>query len=162
MNQKDIAKRFNMSIYTVNKFLKRYGFAPGRSGPRSKLTPEEKRRRQKLANLKYRRSKKGKEYFKKYRAEHQDDAIKRHRNYRLRRKKILVEMLGGKCQICGYDKCLQALEFHHIEEDINTKQKRGVAYWTSKFNPKNKNIHKILKKIKLVCANCHRELHYQN
>jgi hypothetical protein len=30
-------------------------------------------------------------------------------------KQILVEYKGGKCEICGYDKCIQALEFHHID-----------------------------------------------
>ena len=24
-----------------------------------------------------------------------------------------VKLLGGKCSICGYSKCIDALEFHH-------------------------------------------------
>ena len=24
-----------------------------------------------------------------------------------------IKLLGGKCSICGYDKCVDALEFHH-------------------------------------------------
>ena len=28
-------------------------------------------------------------------------------------KSILVEYKGGKCEICGYNKCYAALEFHH-------------------------------------------------
>ena len=34
---------------------------------------------------------------------------------RQRRKEDLVYIMGGKCQICGYDKCISALEFHHCE-----------------------------------------------
>lgn len=24
-----------------------------------------------------------------------------------------IKLLGGKCSICGYNKCVNALEFHH-------------------------------------------------
>lgn len=44
-----------------------------------------------------------------------------------RRKKMrtmAVEYKGGKCQLCGYDKCAQALDFHHIE---STKKDFGVS-----------------------------------
>ena len=30
-------------------------------------------------------------------------------------KEILVEYKGGKCEICGYNKCLGALDFHHLD-----------------------------------------------
>lgn len=34
-----------------------------------------------------------------------------------RRKKMdVVERFGGKCCICGYDKCINALEFHHTDK----------------------------------------------
>lgn len=36
---------------------------------------------------------------------------------RLRLKKKLVEMRGGECQICGYSRCLIALDFHHVAEN---------------------------------------------
>ena len=26
----------------------------------------------------------------------------------------LVSSLGGKCEICGYSKCIEALDFHHV------------------------------------------------
>lgn len=31
----------------------------------------------------------------------------------IRRKLKLIEEMGGKCEICGYDKNISALEFHH-------------------------------------------------
>ena len=44
--------------------------------------------------------------------------------YRRRRKENLVKVCGEKCSLCGYNKTLSALEFHHIDE----KQKSyGVA-----------------------------------
>lgn len=66
------------------------------------------------------------------------------------RKKRLVEVFGGKCSKCGYDKCIKALEFHHENGDKDFSVSRS------------KNFDDILKEAKkciLVCANCHRELH---
>lgn len=28
---------------------------------------------------------------------------------------MAIAYKGGKCQICGYDKCVGALEFHHLD-----------------------------------------------
>ena len=30
-------------------------------------------------------------------------------------KQILIEYKGGKCEICGYNRCISALEFHHLD-----------------------------------------------
>ena len=43
---------------------------------------------------------------------------------RQKRKSDLVYIMGGKCVLCGYDKCQQALEFHHIDK---TKKKYLVS-----------------------------------
>ena len=42
-----------------------------------------------------------------------DSVTKRRREL----KHKLVEYKGGKCEKCGYNKCIGALEFHHINED---------------------------------------------
>ena len=66
----------------------------------------------------------------------------------------LKNMLGGKCSKCGYDKCLSALDFHHI-----SKEKEGnISYFIKDFS-KEKSL-KEIKKCILLCANCHRELHH--
>ena len=31
-----------------------------------------------------------------------------------------IKLLGGRCSICGYNKCIDALEFHH--ENPNEKE----------------------------------------
>lgn len=77
----------------------------------------------------------------------------RMKNYRVRLKKRMLYVMGDKCQVCGYDKCQAALEFHHI----NPKEKE---FNMARIYPKNWNkIIKELKKCTLLCANCHRELH---
>ena len=35
--------------------------------------------------------------------------------FRQRRKRWAVDAFGGKCGICDYDKCVEALEFHHLD-----------------------------------------------
>jgi hypothetical protein len=75
-----------------------------------------------------------------------------------RRKKIFaVEQFGGKCQRCGYDKCINALQFHHVDPSTKEYDPTYVIMrmsWESAY--------KELQKCILVCANCHAEIHYQD
>lgn len=69
-------------------------------------------------------------------------------------KNMAVEYKGGKCFICGYDRCIAALEFHHInpdEKDFMISKDGYTRSW--------ENVKKELNKCVCVCANCHREIH---
>lgn len=74
-----------------------------------------------------------------------------------RRKEIrrkAVEYLGGKCSKCGYNKCIEALEFHHknpTEKDFSISRKGHCRSWARVKNE--------IEKCDLLCANCHREIH---
>lgn len=72
--------------------------------------------------------------------------------WRKRTKELLVEYKGGKCEFCGYDKCLEALEFHHIDE---TTKEFAVSGSTKSLEKQKKEADKCY----MLCANCHRELH---
>ena len=73
-----------------------------------------------------------------------------------RRRIDLIQVLGGKCCICGYDKCNAALEFHHV----NPKTKLfGISQTGALTYSLSKQLAEV-KKCVLVCANCHREIHY--
>ncbi len=67
---------------------------------------------------------------------------------------MALSLKGDRCQICGYDKYVGALEFHHVngknkEFDLST---RGLTRsWA--------RVKKEVEKCVLVCANCHREIH---
>lgn len=77
------------------------------------------------------------------------------KNSRIRLKERLVEYKGGKCEICGYNKCITALEFHHL----NPKEKEfGIGNNDILSFERNKQ---EADKCILVCANCHREIHYR-
>lgn len=69
------------------------------------------------------------------------------------RKFKAVNIMGGKCSACGYNKCLDALEFHHI--DPNNKE----FMWNKLKSYTWKRVINELKKCIILCANCHREFH---
>lgn len=69
-------------------------------------------------------------------------------------KKMLVDYKGGKCQICGYDKCISALEFHHINEE-----EKSFSISQTAFSKSFEELKKEADKCILLCANCHREIH---
>ena len=51
-------------------------------------------------------------------------------NFNRKRKELMVQGFGGKCQCCGYDRCLSALEFHHL--DPKSKEitiSRSIISW---------------------------------
>lgn len=68
-------------------------------------------------------------------------------------KNKLVVLLGGACSKCGYDRCVEALDFHHIDP---SEKAFGLA---NKFHWAWKRLTVEAKKCKLLCANCHREEH---
>lgn len=73
--------------------------------------------------------------------------------WRKKLKKTILLAFESKCCICGYNKCYEALEFHHLEP-----LKKDFSISNFKF--KNYvDIIKELQKCICVCGNCHREIH---
>ena len=61
---------------------------------------------------------------------------------------------GGRCQVCCYDRCIEALEFHHLDptqKDFGISNKGYTRSWVKVKEEVDKCI--------LLCANCHREVH---
>ena len=63
---------------------------------------------------------------------------------------------GGKCEKkdCGYDKCIAALEFHHLDpsqKDFAIGYQGQSRSW--------QRIKTELDKCVLLCCRCHREIH---
>lgn len=76
-------------------------------------------------------------------------------NWRRRLKQKSIAALGGCCQCCGYNKSINALEFHHLDPE-----QKEFSFSQLKVSPKkSQTIITELKKCVLVCANCHREIH---
>jgi transposase len=78
------------------------------------------------------------------------EAVSRRRR---RVKRQLVEEAGGACVLCGYDRYVGALEFHHLvrSEKSFAMSRRGVARSMSKARAE-------ARKCVLLCANCHAEV----
>lgn len=77
------------------------------------------------------------------------------RRWRARTKQRMIDSMGGKCATCTYDRCSEALEFHHLDPS-----KKDITLSTIRANPRSwSRIVAELRKCVLVCSNCHRELH---
>ncbi len=68
-------------------------------------------------------------------------------------KEILAREAGGRCALCGYDRCRAALHFHHLDPS------------TKRFNLSMEGVTRSLQaaraemaKCVLLCANCHAEV----
>ncbi len=69
-------------------------------------------------------------------------------------KQLAVEYKGGKCERCGYSKCVRSLAFHHkdpTQKDFGLGGRGIIRSW--------KKVQKELDKCVLVCNNCHGEIH---
>ena len=64
-----------------------------------------------------------------------------------------INLLGGKCIHCGYDKCFASLHFHHVDPKEKDPQWSKMRFWCIE------RLKDELKKCVLVCANCHGEIH---
>lgn len=65
-----------------------------------------------------------------------------------------VAYKGGKCERCGYDKCPAAFDFHHkdpTKKDFKISASKTTITEAVKIE---------LDKCELLCANCHREEHF--
>jgi 5-methylcytosine-specific restriction endonuclease McrA len=75
-------------------------------------------------------------------------------NARRRRvKAALVAEAGGACLLCGYDRCLAALHFHHLDptQKAFTLAHTGVALSMARARTE-------AAKCVLLCSNCHAEV----
>lgn len=71
-------------------------------------------------------------------------------------KREAVKRKGSKCEICGYDKCIDALVFHHKnpeEKDFGLAESGTTHSWEEYLAE--------IEKCELLCANCHAEEHWK-
>ncbi len=82
-------------------------------------------------------------------------ATRKHQKTILRRSMKLqgIKILGGKCCRCGYNKCIDALEFHHLNPE--EKEFKLGSGNTMSWQDYKKELLKCI----LVCSNCHKEIH---
>lgn len=63
------------------------------------------------------------------------------------------QLHGAACRLCGYSKCLRALEFHHLYPEAKSFSISGKGI-TRRLSVQLEEAAKCV----LLCANCHREV----
>jgi hypothetical protein len=82
---------------------------------------------------------------------HNKNTVAKKRNWKVE----VIELMGGKCVKCGYDKCVAALEFHHPDPT-----KKDQENWRAIRNRGKDYLREQTKECIILCSNCHKELHY--
>lgn len=95
-------------------------------------------------------------YYKKNKTSLNNNSSKKQKEKGLRRKKALIELMGGGCNKCGYNRFTAGLCFHHI----NPKDKEFPLSIRILANYKWERILDEASKCALLCHTCHMEEHY--
>jgi transposase len=68
-------------------------------------------------------------------------------------KAILVGEAGGRCRLCGYDRSVAALQFHHVDRSAKSfgLSYRGLTHSIERLREE-------AQKCVLLCSNCHAEV----
>lgn len=148
LSVREIADRMERGFSTIRYWIRRYGLKPP---PRRKRGSEDGPREMESRCKRHGSTafvREGRGYYR----------CKRCRNERVseRRRTIkrkLVEEAGGKCLICGYNRCQQGLEFHHLDP--------AAKEFHLALNGVTRSLEKSraeARKCVLLCSNCHGEV----
>ena len=89
---------------------------------------------------------------KKYHDKNGEKCRKYQTNQNQIRQNFLNELKKNGCNVCGYNKCLAALEFHHRD----SKEKERLVSRIATIEGIKKEALKCI----VICSNCHKEIHY--
>jgi hypothetical protein len=150
---REMGAELDRSVGTVRHWLRKYGLIVD-GGRRRAMLKEARltgRKYTELECIHHGKSKfilEGRGYFRCMRCRQE-----RVSEWRRRVKRHLVKEAGGACAICGYDRCIAALQFHHL--DPSTKKfalsRQGV---TRAYAEALEEARKCI----LLCSNCHAEV----
>jgi transposase-like protein len=152
----EIARQVDRSKAAVRHWMARYGMRTHRARGRPPSDAVQAARAAGLAQLELACPRHGETghvadtrgYFR-CRCCRQEAVIRRRR----RVKELLVAEAGGCCQLCGYDRSMAALEFHHLDPSA---KRFGVAQ-----DGMGRSIERLraeARKCALLCSNCHAEV----
>jgi hypothetical protein len=148
-----MAAELGRSVATIRHWLKKYGLVSD-GGRRRALANEARSTGQNYATLEChyhgvtRFILEGRGYFRCLQCRKERVA-----EWRRRVKRRLVEEAGGSCVICGYDRCVAALHFHHLDPTAKSfaLSREGA---TRSFASAQEEASKCV----LLCSNCHAEV----
>ena len=100
--------------------------------------------------------KNNREKQRKYYEKHRERILKRNSKRRDKIKRYINDYkLSKGCAVCGYNKCAEALIFHHI----NDKDKEFDISRVTRSGGNLEKMKEEIKKCVILCSNCHAELH---
>jgi transposase len=148
LSLREIARRMDRSLATIRHWMGKHELKPN---PRRKRGSEDGSR-EAVSRCRHHGEtsfvREGRGYYRCKRCR-----VERVSQRRRQIKRKLVEEAGGKCVICGYDRCQQVLQFHHL--DPTSKEfhlgQNGVTRSLARSRVE-------ARKCILLCANCHGEV----
>jgi 5-methylcytosine-specific restriction endonuclease McrA len=150
---REIATEFGVSAATVKHWLTKLGLRSLNGRGRRRVHPRAEPGVDTIRSFcarhgmtRFRRDRRGS-----YRcARCQSDAVAARRR---QIKAILVKEAGGSCRLCGYDRYVGALQFHHLDPDAKrfALSVRGLTRSLEKAREE-------ARKCVLLCSNCHAEV----
>jgi transposase len=148
LSLREIARRLDRSLATIRHWMGRYEL---QTNPRRRRGPDSGEREARLLCRHHGSTTfvlEGRGYYRCKRCR-----VERVNQRRRVIKRKLVAEAGGKCVICGYDRCQRALEFHHL--DPKTKEFHlGYTGVTRSLARARAEARKCM----LLCSNCHAEV----
>lgn len=148
LSLREIAQRLDRSLATIRHWMGKYELKPA---PRRKRGAEDGSREMESQCKHHGETsfvREGRGYYRCKRCRVEATGRRRQRT-----KRTLVDEAGGKCVLCGYSRCLRALEFHHL--DPKTKE------FPLAHAGRTRSIARLrveARKCVLLCANCHAEV----
>lgn len=102
-------------------------------------------------------------YFQEYWIKNKLNILKQRIIYRKKYRKILINLMGGRCVICKFSN-FRALQVDHINgggnKEINSLGRSKYIY--TLFRQYHENKKQFFKKYQLLCANCNWIKRYNN
>jgi transposase len=152
LSTRQIGSRLSLSQGTVRYWLRRHGLKThGARRPERRGERGQDRARRVMRCLRHGQT----EFWLDSRGTYRclrcrSEAVSRRRR---RLKALLVDEAGGRCRLCGYDRCVAALHFHHLDGDTKVF---GLA--ERGFTRSLDIARAEAAKCALLCSNCHAEV----
>lgn len=68
-------------------------------------------------------------------------------------RKRIIAFMGGRCKVCGYHRCVEAFDVHHLDPKKKDPNFPGVRGWSWE------RVKREIAHCALLCKNCHAEVH---
>jgi transposase len=147
LTTRQIAERVDRCQATVRHWLRQYGLRTKHR--RRRLVASDKYTVQECANHgRVEFVLEGRGYYRCVRCRSEQVAA-----HRRRAKATLVKEAGGGCSVCGYDRYLGALHFHHVDPE-----KKSFSLADLGITRSLEAMRSEIRKCVLLCANCHAEI----